>query len=306
MLKTFITADLQIVSVPIPYTPFCVDCGGIRSYGSGQRCRRCFLVLSACKRDAKEATRLRAAAFRHERDLLKATIQQAQEAERAVRKATKWAEMVERQQAARAAKESARAARAHLVKARHRSCPRSTFQPFMFKFARVPSPSKVFKDALSLDAPLKTDRRFGVGSLIDTVADPTPNILEQMVSAEGVQRVIQRLSDEKHIPVEQARLIVEALVDSDLLEDGGVCDLADLLRGGWQANRLLSRGKSQPLTLAVKPEVPNPEPHQYNHWRRKYGLARSGHVIVRDISPDPFGGAWSVETAPPEEVEKIA
>lgn len=262
------------------------------------------MVLADRKREIKTAHRLSVAETNRERQALKRAVEDAREADRVFRAARK-ADAESARIAARLAREQARAMRAQLkAQLTHRR--RNAFQPYMFHIGRVPSPSKIFKYALSLDAPLSSDRRFGVGSIADTVVDPTPNILERMVAAEGVQRVIQRLSEEKQIPITQARAIVEALVDSDLLEDGSLCDLAEMLRSGWQANRLLAHATPRPLTLAQKPSAPNPDPYQYEHWRQRYGLSKSGRVITRHKEVENFGGAWSVETALPEEIEKVA
>lgn len=180
------------------------------------------------------------------------------------------------------------------------------FQPYQFRFHAAPSPSKAIKEHLSLDAPFahSNDKRFGNGtSLADVVPDSAPNILERMLESEGVERVVQRLSDERNIPVSQARQIVDALVDSDMLEDESVFNLADTLRGAWQANALLTKIE-QYNPRFERPRESNPEPAQYEHWRRKYGLARSGRVITRDVETERFGGAWSVETALPEEARE--
>lgn len=302
MLKTILFGT-ELISVAVPYTPLCVDCGGVRSYGSGQRCKRCFLALAVQKRQARQEQRLRAADNR----IAAAALRHLREIEKEARIALRKAASTEKREAlllAQAERRTAQAARR--VSRRSKQRQGEPFQRYTFRTARHISASKVFKDALSLDAPCNNDRRFGAGTLADSVADPAPNVLERMVAAEGVSRVIQRLADEAGIPAEQARQIVESLVDSDLLEEGSVFDLAELLRGGWQADRLLNqRSAKHRVTLVSSPTIPNPEPHQYQHWRRKYALGKSGRVITRDTEPVSFGGSWSVETALPEEIEKI-
>lgn len=319
----------------------CLGCQGPRSYGSGQRCLSCYTALAEARRAAKriyaEEQALARKAIAEARVLKFTRIAEAQAARFAARRAKE----VERATrfAARTAKESERAAlflarcreseavgikiRANTTEPRTRK-PRASratvgvrrdrarsvlFQPDQFRFHSSVKPSHVFKDALSLDALIgNSDRRFGgTRSLADVAADPTPNVLEQMLAAEGIERVIQRLSDEKQIPESQARAIVEALVDSDLLDDGSVYSLADTLRGAWQADRLLTHIKTAQPRFA-RPAQPNPEPQQYEHWRQRYGLARSGRVITRDAEPERFGGAWSTENALPEELreERVA
>lgn len=294
-------------SIPVASFYVCIDCHGPRSFGSGQRCFACYRVRVTENASLRIAVSAEANQKRLEAELRRAVERE----DRAVRLALRH----ERSLAKREARSESQRLR---VEARERRVLRAKrtrvtrvsrdlrFQPVKHRLGRPLYPSQSAQNTLSLDGPISDKGGMEFGALSDVAADPAPNILERMIAAEGIQQIIKRLSNESGVSFEQAEEIVNALVDSDLLDDESVYGLADKLRSGWQSERLTTNTRKLLAPDFSKPLKSNPEPAQYEHWRRKYGLAKSGRVITRKVEVEDFGGAWSVETALPEEIERIA
>lgn len=79
-----------------------------------------------------------------------------------------------------------------------------------------------------------------------------------------------------------------------------VSDYAERLQSAWEANRLIeSERKSYSRFDKPSEESYRGDP-EYNHYRRKYQVVNK-RVCTQEYEPEQFGGAWSPETALPEE-----
>lgn len=130
--------------------------------------------------------------------------------------------------------------------------------------------------------------------------------VEQCEIKSAVQRHIRQHYKMFPIKDHRTRSLDSVIRGTDqlLIDTISADDVAERISDAWEANRLLTRTSNRRITVAVKPESANPEPYQYAHWRRKYGLVK-GKVVRRDVQPEGFGGSWSIETALSEEIEKI-
>lgn len=84
--------------------------------------------------------------------------------------------------------------------------------------------------------------------------------------------------------------------------------VAERIRDAWAANRLTEvrprKAKHFPKPLrVVKPDI---DSREYSRLRRAYQFLHGGRVVKTAFDgPDRFGGAWSVETALPEEQREV-
>lgn len=195
MFKTVI-GEIAVSRVWIPYTPRCVACDGPRVVSSGQRCRSCYFLFLAERREMNLRRRLTIANRRLER---RQSRQRLRESEllpsfrssasntNGPRPTTRLARLAQRKRLTRP-----RRLRRELL-----------FQPFQFWLGSTPSPSKVFKWAFSLDSMLD-------GRHIDESKLPTsPSPFDIAMEREAVGRIAGRLMNERAISFSEAMRIIE-------------------------------------------------------------------------------------------------
>lgn len=95
--------------------------------------------------------------------------------------------------------------------------------------------------------------------------------------------------------------------DRRLLDTLNAEDIAERLSDTWAANRLTERNRRRRAYFNKAHNVTRPSlltANEYSYLRGRYQLVK-GRVRTQGYDRDPFGSAWTVETAISEEVERI-